>query len=492
MKINFLIYFCQKYSAMQTTPLFQTFRALNQHDRRELEKFVNSPVFNQREDVKRLFKYLAENVPPENADIPNAGLTKMSAYAQVFPPESGSKKNHYNDADMRHTMSFLFKVIKRYLAYSMWSENEVEAGLSLCKALRKKGLDKIYEKEYKALESRFRSEPHQSADYFFRQYQLRLEYWEVFQRTERGGETNLKEVGDSFGAFVAINVLRQGCAMLAKPGNQENIQSLAFLTDTLTATENGKFEETPAVLVYFRCFKMLSDNDPHVHFTALKSLLEKYWTLFPQHEIRDIYVAAINFCIKQLNTGARSYIREALDLYRSGLQRNIIFEDGFLSKYTYNNIFLLAVALEEWDWARQFLEDYRSALPQRDRDSAHRYNLANYFFRKKDYERAQEILRHVEFRDPFYNLDARRMLIRIYFDTGEVMALDSLLDSFTIYLRRKRVSLGYHRELNLNFVRFVKNILHLKPADAPEKNSLREKILETKYVAEREWLLGKV
>jgi hypothetical protein len=478
---------------MQTTPLIQTFRTLGQRDRHELEKFVNSPVFNQRDDVKRLFRYLCAHVPPsEQADSGHTVLTKMSVYEQIFPNTPGSRAASYDDASMRYAMSFLFKVIKQYLAYQGWVENELDPGLHLCRALRKRGLDKIYEKEYRALAARYRSDPHQSADHFFRQYQLRLEYWEVFQRSERGGETNLKELGDTFGAFVAASVLRQGCAMLAKPGNQESVQMLAYLPETLTAAEDGKFDHVPAVLVYFRCFKMLSGDEPQAHFSALRAILEQHWMLFPQHETRDIYVAAINFCIRQLNAGIRSYIREALDLYRSGLERNIIFEDGHLSKYTYNNILLLALASEEWDWAQQFLEDYRSALPQRDRDSAYRYNLATYYFRKKDYSRAQEILRHVEFRDTFYNLDARRMLVRIYFDTGESAALESLLDSFTIYLRRKRASLGYHKDLNLNFVRFVKSILRLQSGDDVSRKDLKEKILEAKYLAEREWLLGKI
>lgn len=478
---------------MQQTPLIQTFSALSQHDRRELEKFVNSPAFNQRDDVRRLYQYLKEHVPVSgNAGDENGHLTKISAYEQVFPASENRRSAGYDDASMRHAMSFLYKLIKRYLAYTTWTENELAVGIHLCKALRSRGLDKIYLKEFKALEAQFNSATLQSAEYFFQQYQLRLEYWEVFQRTARGGETNLKEVGDAFGAYVAVNVLRQGCAMLAKPGNQESIQTLAYLAETLAATEQGKFDRLPAVLVYFRCFKMLSDTDPQLHFSELRALVEQYWTLFPQHEIRDIYVAAINFCIRQLNTGARSFIRDALDLYRSGLERNIIFEDGFLSKYTYNNILLLAIALEEWDWAHQFLENYRNTLPQRDRDSAYRYNLATYYFRKKDYPRAQETLRHVEFRDTFYNLDARRMLVRIYFDAGEVIALDSLLDSFTIYLRRKRASLGYHKDLNQNFVHFVRNLLRIDWTNEAEKHALREKIRTIRYVAEREWLLGKV
>ena len=98
----------------------------------------------------------------------------------------------------------------------------------------------------------------------------------------------------------------------------------------------------------------------------------------------------------------------------------------------------------------------------------------------------------MEFRDVFYNLDARRMLVRIYYKLGETAALESLLDSFSVYLQRKRSALGYHRELNIHFVRFVKRLLYLEPGDATARERLRSKIQAAPYVAEREWLLGEL
>ncbi len=134
---------------MQHTPLVQTFSALSQHDRRELEKFVNSPAFNQRDDVKLLFRYLRENVQVTgNGGAAKSTLSKISAYEQVFPMPESRRATGYDDASMRHAMSFLYKLIKRYLAYTAWTENELAVGIHLCKALRSRGLDKIYLKEF--------------------------------------------------------------------------------------------------------------------------------------------------------------------------------------------------------------------------------------------------------------------------------------------------------------------------------------------------------
>ena len=464
---------------MKDTHLITTFLSLSKSERRAFKNWVMSPFFNQREDVVLLFQYLNQHVPTGPGKVNEADLEKTKVYPHVFPDAA----QQYDDAAMRYVMSFLFQCLKQYLAYTQWTTDEFESGRLLCRALQRRNLGTVFEKEYDALSTRIAGTRLRSVDFFFHQYHLHMERWEVFHRTSRSGTEIMLLAENARDAFIASETLRSACAVLARHGTQQ-LNSL-YLQPTLSGIESGMFRDHPAVLAYYYCYLILENKSDQVagHFLRLRGLITSHWEIFPPNEIRDLYIGAINFCIRQLNSGDKQYIREALDLYRSGLDRKVILEDGFINKYTYNNIMLLALASEEAKWALEFLETYKSFLPPRDRDNAWRYNLATYYFRNKDYNMAQEILREVEFKDTFYNLDARRMLVRIYMDTGETFALDSLLDSFNIYLQRKRSTLGYHKELNQNFIRFVKNILQLRHADPAAKASLREKITSVKYVA---------
>ncbi len=166
-------------------------------------------------------------------------------------------------------------------------------------------------------------------------------------------------------------------------------------------------------------------------------------------------------------------------------------DNGILSKAAYQNILLPALALEEWVWARGFLENYRARLPSAERHNTYHFNLALYFFRKKDFRAAEDILRRVAFRDVFHNLDARRMLVRIYYDTGAHTALDSLLHSFRIYLQRHR-NISYHRDLNANFVRKLQRLVRLEPGDTAAGSKLEHRVATERFLAEGEWLLEQV
>ena len=460
---------------MRQSPLVQTLAALSARERQDLHRWVQSPAFNRRPEVERLFDWINARLDGEPGGVV---WEKAAAHRQLSVDEPG----------LRHAMSFLFRLIKQYLAWREWSADPEATGLYLCRALRKKGLTQVFAKEFKPFEQA-PAAPLLHADFYLQRYKLHFEHWEAQHRTGNTEAMPLQTADASFGNFVAITALRHGCAALDKPGLPDPEQ-LAWLPETLAAVETGRFGEVPAVQVYYHCFKIMQSGEA-AHFHALKALLAEHDGLLPQQELRDVYLVAINFCIKKLNAGARAFIREALDLYRAGLERNVIPDNGILSKATYQNILLLALALEEWAWARDFLENYRARLPSAERHNTYHFNLALYFFRKKDYRAAQDILRRVAFRDVFHNLDARRMLVRIYYDTGAHTALDSLLHSFRIYLQRHR-NIGYHRDLNANFVRMVQRLVRLEPGDAAARAKLEHRVATERFLAEREWLLEQV
>jgi len=198
---------------------------------------------------------------------------------------------------------------------------------------------------------------------------------------------------------------------------------------------------------------------------------------------------AINFCIQQLNAGHKSYLRQAFLLYQEGLNKALFIEDGTLDRFTYNNIALAGLGLKEFDWTISFLDTFKEYIPLPYRTQTYKYNLANLYYKKGAYEKALPLLQFTDFKDVLHNLEARKILSIIYFDTGEFDALESLLISFTRYIRRQD-DLGYHKKNYQNFAYFLQKIIRLHPKKEENKRELKENILLQERVAEKEWLLG--
>ena len=117
--------------------------------------------------------------------------------------------------------------------------------------------------------------------------------------------------------------------------------------------------------------------------------------------------------------------------------------------------------------------------------------MADLYSRQEEYDKVMTLLQQVQFKDPLYNLYARRMLLKAYYRKEEFIALDSHLSSFKNYIYRHK-DIGYSRNNYLNLIRYVRKLLALDRFDKEQVEKLRKKIESEKYLVEREWLLEQV
>ncbi len=436
---------------MQKSNLVVYLKRLSKRDWREFRKFSHSPYYNQRNDAIRLFEYLDDAIH----NLKPTALHRELVFKHVFLNET------FNEIKLRHTTSFLLKILKKYLSQSELENDIIQSHLSLCKSLRKKGLGVFFEKEIANAHQLLENESQRNSKYYFQKYQLGMEEAIYTMPQRRSGDMNFQSIADQLTISYISSVLRLSCNMQSHQTMSGQVYDLNLLHEVLQLIASGTYLEVPAVALYFRCYSAIENLEKNEiersesHFEQLKLLIDRHWTLFPASEIRDIYLFAVNYCIKRLNAGDRGFIREAFELLRAGLKNETLLEEGILSSFTYKNITRLGVALAENDWVEQFLEDYKKYLHPRERENTWRYNLAFFYFQQQKYKWAMRLLLQTEFKDVLNNLDARRMLLKSYFELGEYNALDSLLDSFSRYIHRQK-DLGYHRENYLNLIRFVK------------------------------------
>lgn len=251
-------------------------------------------------------------------------------------------------------------------------------------------------------------------------------------------------------------------------------------------------QHLPAVAVYHLGYQMLAHPDNHGYEAAFRELLAAHIAQLPIDEARGLLMMAINHGIRSINAGEKAAIKSTLAYYQIGLDKRLLHDDnGILSKYTYNNVLMAYLALEDWENAKIFLEQYLPDLAASERENIYHYNLAVFHFRRGDFDSCLNLLRGVGFADPMYNLESRKMLLKIYYEQSAYDALQSLLENLLTWLRRHG-ELGYHREMYRNLAVFTGRLIRLRPNDTEGRKRLKKKILDTPLVAERGWLLGKV
>lgn len=463
---------------MISTISVQVFQSLSAKEVIKFDKFLASPYFNHRADVQRLLQILVEALPDGLAS-----LSKKSVFEKLFPGEQ------FDNLRLNYVLNFFSERLEQFLACEEMLADPFDRHFLRCRAFRKRGLARHFEKNAKELAEKHTSSPLRNAQHWLQTYQLESE---IFAHQMMGSRTtpgNLEKLTHALDQFITLESLRWASTAHALSAvSKEEPRPLPYTEVALLVTETSG---EPAAVMLKSSFDVLRNPHDVAAFERLKALMREHSTLFLPPEARDIYMSAINFCIRKHNQGERDYTREALGLYKEALEKGILLENGILPKYTYGNINNLSHLIGDAAWARQFLEQYKEFLPPNERENVYRYNIAIHHFRCSEYSRALELLRDIEFSEVFVNLDVRKMLVRSYFELGEWQALVSLLDSFHAYLRRLK-NIGYHRDSYLNFTKFTLRVEKTMRSNKAKRNALAKKIRDTKYVAEREWLLSKL
>ena len=82
--------------------------------------------------------------------------------------------------------------------------------------------------------------------------------------------------------------------------------------------------------------------------------------------------------------------------------------------------------------------------------------------------------------------------LKTYFELKEYQALDSLVDSFRIYIRRNKSISKEAKQQYLNLLRFTKKISGILPRDKPAIKKITDQIQNCKALAGKNWVLEKV
>ena len=473
---------------MHSTVLFQYLKILNKKELIELHQYLKSPMSDATENVYKLYECIvgADKMLPTKQSLKIELITKEQIWDFIF-----TTKKAYNDLVLRQMMTALTNAIRSFLVYKELKDSDLGEVL-LVKSLQKRGAEKLLEKEINNSLSLLEKQPFRHSDYHFQKFQIIKEESTRLHRRERMGDLKLQEINNELTEFFMIETLKQATSMLSHQNLSKRQYIQPFLNAVLLHIESNFQTTTPSVsdslLAYFYAYKCVVDNAEAQNFQNLKEIITLKGRTFPLTELRDLYIFAINFCIKKLNGGEESYNFEALELYKNGLKLAVFIENNQLSPFTYNNILRLAIKTKDWAWAEEFLYFNKAFLPTRERENYFNYNLALFHFRKKDYSKAMLLLQEVSLKEVLYNLDARQMLMRIYFEIGEWSALDSLLESFKAYLHRQK-GMSYHYESYSNLIKFVQKLLKVDLKNKKQIQKLKDEIEQTKMLFEKAWLL---
>ncbi|MEM6770449.1 MAG: hypothetical protein AAF597_07705 [Bacteroidota bacterium] len=406
----------------------------------------------------------------------------MRVWKRIFPQEP------FDDARLRQTFHWALKAVEAFLAYTQWSKDPINQRLNLVEALQQRNLAGPAARNLTKSRKLLEAETLKDERRLRQQYQLELQQDEHRTYYQLNEHPRFQEIADTLDLTYLIEKLKASWNMLFHQQVYKTKFQINFLDEVLNYVQQLDLSKHPVLAIhYYGYLGIAEDDESGQTISRLRDAVERHGKLLSEKDLRYVILMAINICITKMNQGKEPYIREAFEWYRLGLEEDSIAENGLLTRATYLNIVVNAIKLQEYDWAEAFISNYTYQLEEDIRENTKYFAQARLSYAQKDYNTTMPLLVQVDFKHPVYNLLAKTLLLKIYYELDEFDLLESQVDAMLTYIRRKTLS-DLHRNNFNNIARLTRQLSRLGP-DQKKKETLNQKIRETSPLSEKKWLV---
>ena len=469
---------------MKNTRLIELFRVLSQSEMKRFAKYVYSPYFNTHKDTLRLFELIKASYP----DFDSEALLSENIFSRLYPKEA------FDDLKIRTLRKYLLKLLLGFLGQTQVEKDSLSFELHQFEELLARNSEKHFLHLSNQIEKRLTNRSPQNAQLLLYNYQfenLRVNYRSVFK--SRWEEKGFQKAMATLDHFYLAEKLRLYCSIISEEDLFHRQNKMVFGLEEMLEYCRHHFETLPILIrVYYHMVLLSQAEKESASFLFLKQTLPVVSSEFDKYDQINIYNYLINYCYKQYKQGEATFEHEMFILYKAMLKNNLLFEEGMLSSNHYKNISSLGLRVGEYEWVKDFIEQYKGYINPKYRTSVFNYNLANYYVYQQSFEQALKHLQKVSFIDPFYRISHYILLLKIYFECEEVEPFLSLCVSFRSFLRRKKILSENQRKAYLQFVKFSKAIFLIKIGQRKNNDQLLPLIQDSSNLIEKNWLKDKL
>lgn len=472
--------------SIKDSKVAQIFSSLGRKEQQKFLLFVQSPYFNTHEATTHFAEYLL-GPPCCNWST----VTKKDISKAIFPNEV------YRETRINALMTKSLKLFKRFLIYYKLEERPAAEEFALDNALSF-NLHDLFAKQYEKVE-----QVAQTSDNFHHQYQLDVLKIKWLDDTEVSLPPQL---------MAQTNTHLECWFFEQRLEHANRLVQLAQTTkqaiDTSSVTQlyeelNHQWKhllDVPIIKLYYYRLLIIWGEATDEHYYRLKHFFNSHYDEWSREVQYNTYRSITNYCIRKTNAGDVGFQQETMELYKRLIAHDFILKNDAIHQVTYSNILALACLQKDFEWAKNFAQEFKPYLAPEVRKNAYYFNTMNILYCEKDYSAALDIMQKVNFTNIYFQAITKLIQIKIYYELAEWLLLDATLNSFNLFIMRTKKT-GLHTDELLIFVKFVRRLSKLeeraqtfsKAKLARLTSAMKEEIINLdRKIANKSWLLERL
>jgi len=472
---------------MKVYKLTELIQAMSENEFKKFGDFVRSPAHNRSAAVVRLYELIEKNFENFQSRI----LFKKVIAEHIYPNE------RYSDQNIRTLFSNFTRLLEKFLAFQEMEKDETLQSLLLVRSLQGREASKNLEATARELNDILEGEFNCNEDHYHKLQELRkIMVAYKGENLELNIDADYYKLAEEADMLFVISKLKTINSLLSRKYHTFGNIKLRFwcLDEILNLIKDNLSRvrrEHPIIYSEYLIFMMMLYPKRKSYFQDLKKYVLVHIGEYKMDELEEVYYSLTNYCFNKVNVGERSFLKDLYSIYRK-FETNKFYHNLKRIQYPdFISIILNSLHFNDVEWADNFFFKYKHKItPEFKKDTSNLSSAMIHFCRKK-YDEAIRLASDVHYRNSYFYLNAKEILVKIYYELGELNALESVMDAMRHYLRRHRDVLLIQYDRYMKFLNLVTQLTKIS-SDGRDARRIKKDLERYPNAIGVDWLKEKV
>ena len=462
------IFFYKFKIKMYNSKLFELISSLSIDEQKKLLEFLPLSTLSNHAILYKLIDFTIKQLNAKKGNV--TSLERQKVYQYVFPKET------YNEHKINKLLSDGNKAIEAFIIYLSISNDLLYHKIAIIDFYQKKGLYKYFENEILQTEKLINAKKESDLKMMsYIQLNSKKYEYETFKNTR---QANFQIVYDSI-------------------KNYSQLAEIKFRNYTLINLHTDlETKECTNILyqIHFIIHKLLNQHQLTEEFEVCYQMILNNKELIDADELRDCVTLLIAISIKQVHDAMDNAKERLFNLFAFLIDNNLVLEkDNSITSAIYKNVTTIGLYINRISYVDNFIETYKNNLPEEVQEDVYSYNKAHLLYYKKEYNNVLQLISTTKYKDVFYRLDSRVLLIKTYYalektDASYFDILNNSINAFKKYVYTNEELNDYYKTRYKNFIKSVLKLIQLN-SDKTQIQKYIEELNANKDVLEHKWLI---
>lgn len=453
---------------MYNSKLFELISSLTLDEQKSLLQFLPFSTLSNHTILYKLIDFTIQQINIKKRN--DYSLERHNIYEYIFPNEE------YNEHKINKLLSDGNKAIEGFIIYLAITKDSFYHKMALINFYQEKRLDKYFENEVKQ-SIKLTESKKESIKKLVSIIELNEKIYE-YETFKNNRQANFQIVYDSIKNYSKLaEIIYKNYSLISINSDIEDNETTSILYQ-----------------IHISIQKLLMDHNKMYEFDECYNIIIENKNKIEDYELKDCIIFLISIAIRQVHDGMENAQQRLFNLYAFLIDNVLVLEkDNTITAAIYKNVTTIGLFLQRIDYVENFIETYKNNLPEEVKEDVYSYNKAHLLYYKKEYDNVLQLISTTKYKDVFYRLSSRVLLIKTYYalektDASYFDILNNSINAFKKYVYTNDELNDYYKTRYKNFIKSVLKLIQLN-SDKTQIQKYIEELNANKDVLEHKWLI---